>query len=103
MNDSELAALVYQHLGRLDEPTRTRAMKLAKAMNDSAKPPRFAAVAFVAAQLKRNPADYSVTRMTGRPKSGTPFYGRQELRELLDFIYGGPPATDDEKIVGPTR
>lgn len=25
-------------------------------------------------------------------------YGKQELRELLDFIYGGPPATDSEKL-----
>lgn len=25
-------------------------------------------------------------------------YGKQELRELLDFIYGGQPATEKEKI-----
>jgi hypothetical protein len=25
-------------------------------------------------------------------------YGRVELRMLLDFLYGGPPKHDDEKI-----
>lgn len=25
-------------------------------------------------------------------------YGKQELRDLLDFIYGGPPASEDEEL-----
>jgi hypothetical protein len=25
-------------------------------------------------------------------------YGKVELRELMDFIYGGPPTQDDERI-----
>ncbi len=25
-------------------------------------------------------------------------YGRQEVRELMDFIYGGEPASGDQKV-----
>ena len=35
----------------------------------------------------------------GRPKGEKFHYGAQEARELLDFIYGGPPTTDRDKIV----
>ena len=28
-----------------------------------------------------------------------PHYGRLELRELLDEIYGGPPLTESERIM----
>jgi len=31
-------------------------------------------------------------------KCPLPHYGACELRELLDFIYGGEPATDSEKL-----
>lgn len=27
-------------------------------------------------------------------------YGKQEARELMDFIYGGEPASDDQKVSG---
>ena len=29
---------------------------------------------------------------------GAVHYGKQELRELMDFIYGGEPENDDQKI-----
>lgn len=32
------------------------------------------------------------------PKPNTHHYGRQELKELLDFIYRGPPETPTEEI-----
>jgi len=32
MEDSELASLVYRHMGRLDEPTRTKVFELVKAV-----------------------------------------------------------------------
>lgn len=38
------------------------------------------------------------TLLDGRPKGSQLHYGRQELRELLDFIYGGPPENDDERV-----
>lgn len=25
-------------------------------------------------------------------------YGRQELRELLDFLYGGPPENEEQRL-----
>lgn len=33
-------------------------------------------------------------------KKGREHYGAQELRELLDAIYGGPPVGEDEKLDG---
>ncbi len=53
---------------------------------------RAQAVALIHEQFKRS-----------RPcpsKKGRHYYGAQELKELLDAIYGGPPATDAEKIKG---
>lgn len=38
------------------------------------------------------------TPLDARPKGSQLHYGRQELRELLDFIYGGPPENDDERV-----
>ena len=34
------------------------------------------------------------------PKGGCHHYGKQEVRELMDFIYGGEPQTDEQKING---
>ncbi len=31
-------------------------------------------------------------------KSGWRHFGKIELRELMDFIYGGPPKTEAEKV-----
>lgn len=33
-------------------------------------------------------------------KNGRAHYGAQELRELLDAIYGGPPSEEAEKLDG---
>ena len=33
-----------------------------------------------------------------RPKGHKQHYGKQELRELLDMIYGGPPKTEEEEL-----
>lgn len=33
-----------------------------------------------------------------RPKGNQFHYGRQELRDLLDYIYGGPPSNESEEI-----
>lgn len=47
---------------------------------------------------------YFINRQLGytytcpREKGNQHHYGRQELRELLDFIYGGPPTKSDEEI-----
>lgn len=38
------------------------------------------------------------TLVTGRVKAEQFHYGKQELRELLDFIFG-PPESDDEHVV----
>ena len=38
------------------------------------------------------------TPLDGRMKAGQWHYGKQELRELLDFIYGGPPESDEERV-----
>ncbi len=38
------------------------------------------------------------TLIDGREKGNQHHYGKQELRELLDFIYGGPPENDDERV-----
>jgi len=38
------------------------------------------------------------TPLDGRLKGSQWHYGKQELRELLDFIYGGPPQSDDERV-----
>lgn len=34
-----------------------------------------------------------------KKEGGAHHYGRQELRELMDFIYGGKPKNYDEKLV----
>lgn len=49
------------------------------------------AVAFVKNQL--SPSYKNVL-----PKPHTHHYGRQELRELLDFLFDGPPQTDEQKL-----
>ena len=36
MEDSEIQDFVHRHMGRLDEPMRTYAAELAKAVNDAA-------------------------------------------------------------------
>lgn len=36
--------------------------------------------------------------ITGRPKPNTHHYGVQELRELLDYIYGSQPSNISEEI-----
>lgn len=39
-----------------------------------------------------------VTAFTHRAKPHCNSYGVQELRELMDLIYGGEPASHEEKI-----
>lgn len=39
-----------------------------------------------------------VTVVDAREKCMQTHYGIQELRELLDFIYGGPPIDDSERL-----
>ena len=39
--------------------------------------------------------NYESTRSTKREKGNCDHYGKQELRELLDFIYGSKPNKDD--------
>lgn len=53
------------------------------------------AAGLIALQLDRN-TDH--TPLDLRPKGNARHYGVQELRELLDFIYGGPPANKSEEI-----
>lgn len=58
-----------------------------------ATPARSEAVALINRQFEREtPA--------ADAKHSKHYYGVQELRELLDFIYGGPPAGDREELVG---
>ena len=38
--------------------------------------------------------------VTDREKCDNYHFGRQELRNLLDFIYGGPPESAREYLVG---
>lgn len=33
-------------------------------------------------------------------KGGCHHYGKQEVRELMDFIYGSEPQTDEQKVNG---
>lgn len=33
-------------------------------------------------------------------KGGCHHYGKQEVRELMDFIYGGEPASDEQNVNG---
>lgn len=55
-------------------------------------PPRKEVVAFIRSQLNwQTPASST--------KQPTANYGKQELRELMDFLYGGEPVNDDEKIL----
>jgi hypothetical protein len=49
-------------------------------------------------QLQDSPNREGKTIVDGRPKARANHYGKQELRELLDFIYGGPPQSDDERV-----
>lgn len=35
---------------------------------------------------------------TGRSKPNTHHYGLQELRDLMDFIYGGPPEAPAQEL-----
>ena len=37
MQDGEIVEMVYRHMGRLDEPLRTYAFELAKAVSDATK------------------------------------------------------------------
>ena len=53
------------------------------------------AVAFIEKQFDFD--DYKGT-VTGRPKGNQHHYGKQELRELMDFIYGGVPSGKSEEI-----
>jgi hypothetical protein len=55
---------------------------------------REAAVKFITNQL-----DYDY--QCGREKAGAVHYGLQDLRELMDFIYGGPPQTSAEELTKP--
>jgi len=36
---------------------------------------------------------------TVRNKEGKVHFGWQELRDIMDFIYGGPPVNDEEILV----
>ena len=45
----------------------------------------------------RKQLDY-VRRPTELPKPNTSHYGRQEIKELLDLIYGGPPMDKGEEL-----
>lgn len=56
--------------------------------------PRTEAVKFIKAQLDGTAPDI--------PYSGW-HYGKCELRQLMDFIYGGHPASDEECIGEPLR
>lgn len=49
------------------------------------------AARFIEAQMRRE-------RKTSREKGDQVHYGIQELKDLLDFIYGGEPCDEDEKI-----
>lgn len=40
----------------------------------------------------------STERRSSRDKGDRHHYGLQDVRELLDFIYGGPPASEPEQV-----
>jgi len=58
------------------------------------------AVAVINKQLEgpdiSNGTRFGKTPVYGRFKAGQHHYGKQELRELLDFIYGPPTNTSEE-------
>lgn len=56
------------------------------------------AAALANRQLQDSPNREGKTILDGRPKARANHYGKQEIRELLDFIYGGPPESDDECV-----
>lgn len=57
-------------------------------------------VRFIAAALgdEQSPFADKSAPSGGHKKAGRSHFGRVELRELLDMIYGGPPASDEERI-----
>lgn len=57
--------------------------------------PRTEAVKFITAQLD------GTTHKFDHPTGW--HYGKCELRQLMDFIYGGHPATDEECLGEPLR
>lgn len=50
------------------------------------------------AKIIRDTLDYK--RQCLREKNRRVHYGKQDLRELMDFIYDGKPQSEDEKIFG---
>jgi hypothetical protein len=58
---------------------------------------RKAVVAIIELQFKQHSEEQKLT-YSGREKGEKHHYGRQELRELMDFIYKGEPVNDDERI-----
>lgn len=57
------------------------------------------AVEFITTQMAH--LDLGVKRAL--PKGGTWHYGVQDLRELLDAIYGGQPENDQQRLTKPGR
>jgi hypothetical protein len=59
-------------------------------------------VKIIYTQFSKDPDDgsgFGKTILSGRAKGDQFHYGRQDLRDLLDFIYGGPPTNDDECLL----
>lgn len=48
--------------------------------------------AFVSQQMEEQPDELY------RRKRSKSHYGKQELKDLLDFLYDGPPKTEEEKL-----
>lgn len=57
------------------------------------------AVAFITHQMVWN----DVGQPDRREKGGAWHYGVQDLRELLDAIYGGEPENDQQRLAKPGR
>lgn len=53
-----------------------------------------------AAFIQRQLDETDLITILGRPKPTAYHYGKQELRDLLDFIYEGPPTRPSEGIPG---
>lgn len=62
------------------------------------KPEREAVAAFIQAQL-----DHTNATPTTEAKHGAWGYGVQELRALMDYLYGGPPQNPAQRIRHPNK
>ena len=63
---------------------------------------RAEAVALIMRQLERLGPDIKVFKTSDKyeGRANAVHYGRQELKQLMDFIYGGTPELHDEVITG---